>query len=355
MKNTDIYEMKRGQLKRVAQVRERLRKTPDLVWLFFELTTVCNLQCRHCGSSCRGNGICLEPDMITKALEGLDPRRVCIALTGGEPMLYPQLYEICRAIKDRGFRWGMTSNATLIDRKAAERLKEVGLGSVSVSLDGMEASHDWMRRREGAWRQALAGIHALMDVGIDPQVTTVIHPKNLSELEQMEGFLRQEGIRSWRIINVEPIGRARDSELLPDRDTFRTIIRFIRERRSQGDMDVTFGCSHYLGVDTERMVRDEYFLCGAGITVASIRANGDICACLDIENRPELVQGNIHTDSFMDVWKNRFRFFRQDRTQYCAKCMECPDREICGGDSTHTWDFDRNEPMLCGKEFMEDR
>ena len=95
------------------------------------------------------------------------------------------------------------------------------------------------------------------------------------------------------------------------------------------------------------MVRDHYFLCGAGILVAGVRSNGDICACLDIENRKELVQGNIRTDNIMEVWHNRFHAFRRDRTDDCAKCVNCSERFICGGDSTHTWDFAKNEPLLC--------
>ena len=118
-------------------------------------------------------------------------------------------------------------------------------------------------------------------------------------------------------------------------------------------MEVTFGCSHYLGVEDERMVRDRYFLCGAGILTASVRSNGDICACLDIENRLELVQGNIRTDDFLDVWKNRFQAFRRDRTAACAQCLACPERFVCGGDSAHTWDFENSRPLFCLKDFGE--
>ena len=117
-------------------------------------------------------------------------------------------------------------------------------------------------------------------------------------------------------------------------------------------MEVTFGCSHYLGVEDERMVRDHYFLCGAGILTASVRSSGDICACLDVEDRPELVQGNIRTDDFMDVWLHRFQVFRRDRTADSARCMACAERFVCGGDSTHTWDYSRSEPLLCYRDLQ---
>ena len=101
------------------------------------------------------------------------------------------------------------------------------------------------------------------------------------------------------------------------------------------------------------MVRDHYFLCGAGILTASVRSNGDICACLDIENKYELVQGNIRTDSFMDVWTNRFKPFRIDRTADCSTCLECSERTICGGDSTHTWDFEHRKTLLCFRDYKD--
>lgn len=95
-------------------------------------------------------------------------------------------------------------------------------------------------------------------------------------------------------------------------------------------------------------------MCGAGILTASVRSNGDICACLDIENRPDLVQGNIKTDDFYDVWENGFHVFRRDRTAGCSDCINCSERFICGGDSTHTWDFDADKPLLCYKDYRKE-
>lgn len=269
-------------------------------------------------------------------------------------MLHPDLFEIAGYIRESGLFWGMTTNATLIDETAAQKLRQAGMSTVSVSLDGMEASHDALRRKNGAWRLALRGLQALKKAGFEPQVTTVFHQGNFCEMEETYRLLRETGVASWRPINVEPIGRACESgELLLTPEQFARLLAFIREKRFDPDcpMEVTFGCSHYLGANVERMVRGHYFLCGAGITTASVRSNGDICACLDIENRPELVQGNIHTDDFTDVWLNRFRPFRRDRTADCAKCIDCPERFVCGGDSAHTWNYEKHTPLFCFRDF----
>ena len=354
-----IEALKRSQLESVARHREDLKQSPRLRWLFFEITDRCNLRCRHCGSSCTTEGQALTIDDVERTLKTVQqsPYKPTICLTGGEPMMHPDFFGIACHVKEMGFNWGMTTNATLIDDIAAEKLRKAGMSTVSVSLDGMEKSHDSRRQKEGAWRLALRGIESLQKAGFEPQVTTVLHQGNFDELEPMYKLLRGMGITSWRPINVEPIGRAcESSDLLLTADQFRQLLSYISEKRFDPDnpMEVTFGCSHYLGVEYERMVRDHYFLCGAGILTASVRSNGDICACLDIENRPELVQGNIHKDDFMEVWLNRFEVFRGDRTAICSKCAECPERFICGGDSTHTWDFGKNEPLMCYRDYSSE-
>ena len=349
-----VEELKRSQLESVAWHREELRKDPALTWLFFEITDRCNLKCRHCGSSCTTAGQSLTVCDVDSTLKKIHGSKPTVCLTGGEPMLHPDFFEIAECVRDNGFAWGMTTNATLIDEAAADRLRQAGMSTVSVSLDGMEKSHDSLRQREGAWRLALRGLECLQKAGFAPQVTTVLHQDNFDDLDPLYDLLCEMGISSWRPINVEPIGRAcESSDLMLRSEQFTRLIRFIREKRFDPDvsMEVTFGCSHYLGVDNERMVRDHYFLCGAGILTAGIRSNGDICACLDIENRPELVQGNIRDDDFMEVWLDRFEPFRRDRTADSPRCIGCSERFVCGGDSTHTWDFEKNEPLLCFRDF----
>ncbi|MBO5851744.1 MAG: radical SAM protein [Clostridia bacterium] len=349
-----ILGLKRLQLENVAKRREELKKEPNLRWLFFELTNRCNLKCRHCGSNCSSSGETLSLEDINNTLESINDKTINICLTGGEPLLHPNFFEIASLIKSKGFLWGMTTNATLIDYSTALKLKDVGMSSVSVSLDGMEISHDCLRRKKGAWKLALRGLESLQKAGFKPQVTTVLHSANLNELETFYNFLCEIGITNWRPINVEPIGRACESnDFALSHKEFANLIRFIRKKRFdyKCKMNVTFGCSHYLGLEQERMVRDHYFLCGAGILVASVRSNGDICACLDIANSPELVQGNVKRDNFMEVWKNGFKTFRCDRTLYCQKCLNCKERFICGGDSAHTWNYESNEPLFCYKDY----
>lgn len=347
--------IKHRDMERLREYRDHLIKNPRLTYLFLELTNRCNLSCLHCGSSCAGsNQIDMDTELLFRTLgtvaEDFDPESVMICLSGGEPMLHRDFFKICGKIVQSGFPWGMTTNGMLIGAKEAHALKELGIGSITVSLDGMKGSHDWLRDRPGSFERTSEGIRFLIREGIPVQVTTVIHRGNLSELNDIYEYVAALGADSWRVINIEPIGRAlQNKDLLLSQEELLSLLGWIRQKRFSRDtaIDVRYGCSHYLSYDLEREVRDNYFLCGSGIYVGSILCNGDIYSCLDIERRPELIQGNIKTDRFSEVWRHKFREFRRDRTESCEECRQCPERGFCGGDSAHTWDYGQNRPKFC--------
>ena len=346
---------KSADMEKLSTFRRQLLVHPRLTYLFVELTERCNLACLHCGSSCaRTNGHVLEADLLIKALRDLAadeaPQGIMVCLTGGEPMLHSDFFRIVQEIVRLGFPWGMTTNGTLIDATAAIRLRELCLASLTVSLDGLEEQHDWLRNTKGSFQRTLHGIACLKEAGIPIQVTTVVHKKNFFQLEQLYRFLCELEIPFWRIINLEPIGRALEHpDLQLSYEEMLQLLDYIREKRyaSSTPMEICYGCSHYLSFEYERELRDNYFLCGAGILVGSILANGDIASCLDIERRPELVQGNIQNDRFSDVWRNRFQVFRADRAEQSLICRDCPERSYCTGASMHPWDFEKREPAFC--------
>lgn len=356
-------QIKKEEMEKLAEYRQYLLENPRLVYLFVELTDQCNLSCLHCGSKCSiQNATKIDTELLIETLETVaedfGASTVMICLTGGEPMLHPEFEKIVAAINRLGFPWGMTTNGTLINQAMARKLREWKLGSITLSLDGLRDKHNWFRNASyDNYQRTMEAIEALQSAGISVQVTTVVHKKNIQELEELYQEMLRLRVDSWRTINIEPIGRALDhDELMLSRNEMIYLLDFIREKRfdaGKTGLDVCYGCSHYLTGEYEYEVRDYYFICGAGIYVASILCNGDIYSCLDIERRPELIQGNIKTDRFSKVWFRRFKEFRTDRTKQCQMCMECEERRYCAGDSTHTWDFDRQCPMFCLKNMNE--
>lgn len=358
---SDIYlkrkiEAKSRDMYRLVHYREELCAHPRLTYLFVELTNRCNLACVHCGSRCGQNGgIFIDTGLLLQTLETVAedfaPRTVMICLTGGEPMLHPDFYKIVEKVVELGFPWGMTTNGTLLGREDAGRLKRMNLHSVTISLDGLQGAHEWLRNTPGCFQKMLDAVRAMQTSGILVQITSVIHKRNFCELEALYRLMCDMHVSSWRVINLEPIGRVLEGgeTLLLSPEEFKLLLDFIRSKRYSRKtlMDVHFGCSHYLSFEYEREVRDNYFICGAGIYVGSILCNGDIYSCLDIERREELVQGNILSDRFLTVWFERFREFRSNRAERSDRCRKCAERKFCRGDSMHTWDFEKKKPMFC--------
>lgn len=352
--------VKQQHMHQLAEYRDKLRQAPQLRTLFIELTGLCNEHCRHCGSNCGDfkevNPLSAEEieTLLLQVKEDFDIKNLSLAVTGGEPLLRPDFFEIMGRANEMGYRWGMTSNGTLITEEVARKLADAGMKTISVSVDGLADTHDWFRQKPGSYELTMQGIRNLLAVGTfqHVQITSVIHHSNIHQLEEMYETFSKVGVRSWRVINIEPIGRAKEQpELLLSKQELKKMFRFIEKKRFAGQMEVSYGCSHYLGAKTEREVRKWYFLCNAGVYTASVTHNGDVVACLDIERRPELIQGNIRNTRLKEIWENGFTPFRTNfRT--CEKCEKCNHYEFCAGDSFHTWDFDKMEPALCMKGIL---
>lgn len=355
-----IQDIKRNHLDLLADYTvNTLYKKPVLKHLFLELTLRCNEHCFHCGSSCDYTGaeaLSIEDyrRILTEVKEDFDISEMMLCITGGEPMLRSDFFEIMTMASEMGYAWGMTSNATLITKENAHRLKEAGMKTISVSIDGLEETHDRLRGLKGGYRKAMEGIRNLIDEGSFQaiQVTTVINHQNIDELDELFSIMDQLDIDSWRVVNLEPIGRALlKPELMCTKEDYIRLFSFIKEKREQG-YPLCYGCSHYLGIDYEAEVRDWYWQCNAGVYTASIMANGDIGACLDIERRQETIQGNIFKDCFCDVWKNRFEIFRRDFSENNSTCRKCAHKKYCRGDSRHSWDYDHDRPLVCMKDIL---
>ena len=355
-----IYTVKNKHLTQLAEYRDSIIKRPPLKHLFFELTLRCNLHCIHCGSRCGeyDNPPELSLSQYKRIMDDIkrdfDLSKLQLYITGGEPLLRRDFFDIMNYANKLGFRWGMTTNACLIDDNIAKKLYESGMKTVSVSIDGLEDTHDSLRGKKGAYASAMRGIEALCNVGKfqNVQVTTVINHGNIGELDRLFEIMCSLPVDSWRVVNIEPMGRANDHpELTLTPDEYKYLFNYIREKRLEG-YPVEYGCGHYLGLEYERTVRDWYFLCNAGVYTASIMANGNIVACLDIERRDELVQGNILTDNLKEVWENKFEIFRQNLSDKNEKCRKCEHSRFCNGGAHHSWDYDKNEPIVCFKDIL---
>ena len=322
--------------------RESETRIHELNYLFWECTTRCNLACRHCGSDC--TAVSREKDMpLADFLSAIDtlpqtyrPKGFSIVLTGGEPLLRPDIVEIGRALVKRRMGWGMVSNGWFYDSAMQDRLVSAGMSALTISLDGVRESHDWMRCREGSYERTLRAIRTAASCKLlHFDVVTCVNKRTYRELDQIYGILKGLGVPQWRLFTIIPIGRAAsDPEMhLSDQET-RGLMEFIQAKRRQGGpMEVTFSCEGYLG-KYDKTVRGSRFFCRAGINVASVLIDGRICACPNVD-RDEFSQGSIYKDNFYEVWEHRFQEFRDRSWARTGPCADCPAWRDCLGNGMH--------------------
>ena len=312
----------------------------ELNYLFWECTWRCNLSCRHCGSDCKSES-CVQ-DMpfqdFLKAVELLAKRysrdTVIVAITGGEPLLRPDLAECGKALRDNGFRWGIVTNGMLYDEAMHAKLIAAGLNSVTVSLDGLEETHNWLRNHPESFKRALRALCLIAKTpGLAYDAVTCVHQRNLSELPQLKEFLIENGIRNWRLFTISPIGRAaHNDELQLSRAQVEQMMQFMADTRRENRIHLTFSCEAYTG-KYEEQVRDSYFFCRAGINIGSVLIDGGISACPNIDR--SFVQGNIYQDELLDVWDNRFQLMRDRTWMRTGICRKCKDFKQCLGGAMH--------------------
>ena len=142
MTDKALVQLKKDQMTELAAYRQKLYRQPVLRYLFLELTLRCNERCLHCGSLCgdvESNELTLDQyrKILDQIRKDFNVRRFQLCITGGEPLLRKDFFEILGYANQLGYLWGMTSNATLITPETAHRLKETGMKTISVSIDGL--------------------------------------------------------------------------------------------------------------------------------------------------------------------------------------------------------------------------
>lgn len=334
---------------RIALELDRVRRHNDaqlhpLYQLFWECTLRCNLHCLHCGSDCRQES--LVPDMpaadflraVDEVRPHVDPHRLMVILSGGEPLMRKDIEEVGRELHRREMPWGMVSNGMLLTEERLRGLLAAGMHSMTISLDGNAVDHNWMRGNQHSHERALAAVSLLSRTDLSWDVVTCVNRRNIQYLPEIKEMLLEAGVRAWRLFAIFPVGRARQHPdlQLPDED-LRRLLDFIATERADASnpMDVSFACEGFVG-SYEGKVRDGFYECQAGISVASVLIDGSISACTSIRSR--FYQGNIYEDNLWDVWEHRFERYRNREWAHVGECGDCQMWRYCEGNGMHLHD-----------------
>lgn len=323
------------------------KSVPSLRLLAWEVTRRCNLACIHCRAAA-GSGPYpgeLTTDEGVALLTALARQgQVVVILTGGEPLLREDIYDLTEYGHRLGHRMVMAVNGTLLTPQIAARLKEVGSQRLSISLDGATAAaHDRLRAVDGAFDGALAGIAACREAGLPFQVNTTITKRNLAELPAIFELALNLGAAAHHVFVLVPTGRGgqiRDELLSPAE--YEETLRWLLARQREGRLFIKPTCApqYYRLWREDARARGEKItaathgleamtkgcLGGQGFAFVSYRGEVQPCGYL------ELVAGNIRETPFPEIWANS-PLFQQLRAvdDYQGKCHLCQYRQVCGG------------------------
>ncbi len=334
-------------LRRDVEQRRQLFTQPDLTYFFWECTLRCNLRCTHCGSSCgptrkddelTTEQICAILDTIG---EDFDCSRMFVSITGGEPLLREDLYEVVAHMTSLGLRSCIVTNGTLLTPERAARLYDAGMRTITISVDGNERTHDAVRG-EGTFVRTLQGITNAWEAGFEVvEAITCVRPANLPVLSLVERAVREAGANCWRLITIDRIGRlagTNDDEFWMEPPQINHLFEFIEQRRTAlqrdgDDFDVGFSCGGYIGTRREKVIRGEHNQCHAGLCVGSVLSDGQVSACPSMPRT--WAQGNALETRFSEIWFNRFADYRDEGLRREGPCEDCSWFDVCLGGGLH--------------------
>jgi len=331
----------------------------------WEVTRSCNLNCVHCRASSRFGPYHNELG-TREALGLLDQIRELgtpiIILTGGEPLLRKDIFELAEYGTELGMRMVMGSNGTLITSGVARRIAEAGVKRVSISIDGpTRESHDAFRKVNGAFDGAMRGISNLEEQGLEFQINTTITRHNLSELEGILDLGLRRGAVAHHIFLLVPTGRAREmvNQELSAQDYEDTLHWFYQQHNKVSiELKATCAPQYYRILRQEASSRGQNVNeqttglaavtrgCLAGVSYCFISHVGIVqpCGYLEVDT------GDLRRASFSQIWHNSTVLNElRDFSKYKGKCGRCEYVSVCGGCRARayeaTGDYLAEEPL----------
>lgn len=343
---------KKLALELFARYKKNERKIHQLTYIFWECTLRCNLSCRHCGSDCLKDAT-VKDMPVTDFLRALDevksmvnPNKTIVVFTGGEALVRKDIEIAGAELYQRGFPWGIVTNGMLLNEQRLASLMNAGMRSITVSLDGLKDSHNWLRGNHNSFARATEAIKLLKEIpDLRYDVVTCVNRRNFSELSEIRDLVIDLGVKEWRIFTIFPIGRAKEyPDLYLQPKELKELFEFMKATRKDGKIKLNYGCEGFLG-SYENEVRDNFFYCAAGINVASVLADGLISACPSL--RENFIQGNIYTDNFAEVWNRRFEKYRDRSWTKTGECADCEFYTYCEGNGLHLRNEKTGELLFC--------
>lgn len=310
----------------------------NLRMIAWELTRSCNLSCRHCRASSKYGPY---PGELTtsECFKVMDDIALfsspIVILTGGEPLLREDVFEIAKYGKDKGLTMVMAPNGTLLTEDNIRKIIASGIKRISVSLDGPDAvSHDNLRQVPGAFNDACEGLRRAKAMGLEFQINSTITKANVKTLPQIIKLAEELGAKAHHIFLLVPAGRAKEmtSEELSPLE-YEETLKLLAEEKKVSPLEIRTTCApHFNRILLEGHQGTPSSLAGrgcmAGVSFCFISNTGDTQPCGYLE----IKCGNVRKTGFKDIWFGSEVFNNiRDWDKYEGKCGVCEFRAVCGG------------------------
>lgn len=329
-----------------------VRSAPHPRYVVWELTLRCDHACTHCGSRA---GVARDSELTTeqalrvvRELSAMGTQE--LVLIGGEAYLHEGFLEIVAALRDAGIVPVMTTGGRGIDLPLAQRMRAAGMQRVSVSIDGLEPTHDRMRARKGSFAGALAALAAIRAAGMTAQANTNLNRLNVADLEGLYDVLLASGVRGWQVQLTSPLGRAADRpemlfqpfDLL---DVFPRIAALKERGFRDGLLIMPGNNTGYFGPEEGLLRspmeggRDHFQGCQAGRFVMGIESDGAVKGCPSLQTA-SYVGGHATARPVKEIWDSTealaFARARTVEKDLWGFCKSCPYAETCMGGCSFT-------------------
>ena len=342
---------------------------PVVIW---NLIRRCNLACKHCYATSADIDFAgeLSTEEVFAVMQDLKSFGVSVLiLSGGEPLLRPDIFEVSRQAKEMGFYVGLSTNGTLIDENNIDAIAAIGYDYVGVSLDGMRDTHDLFRRKQGAFDESIKGIRLCHDAGIKVGLRFTLTQDNAAELPDLLQLMRDEDIDKFYLSHLNYAGRgnrnrASDLHYQMTRDAMDLLFETCWQDVEAGiKREFVTGNNDADGVYLLQWARQHLpehvdALCkqllrwggnSSGVNIANIDNLGTV--------HPDTMWwdysiGNVRQRPFSEIWQDTsnplMAGLKAERRPLEGRCAKCQHLAICGGNSrTRAW-------QLTGNPWAED-
>ncbi len=302
-----------------------------------ECTSKCNYNCRHCYADAKTNTdtyISIEkikPFIAELSTIGIKK----LAVSGGEPLLYPYLLELLECVKAANIDVTLDTNGSLLTQEKVGIFKDLKIDRVNVSLHGYYSeTHDWLTRRPGSYYEAINALELLAEIGVPSGISTTINRRNLDEIHKIVYVALILNVEKLSLFRFLQIGRGQDN--IAELEITPSDHRMVFERI--GILANEIGCNLNYSSEAPYVFWEKehnFSPCKAGREVCVVLANGNVIPCTGLRSS-DFICGNIHSDSLDSIWNNspvliKLRKFHESQSEIVGACQNCEFLSECRG------------------------